>query len=781
MSIKALQDYTIYAKYAKYNNELKRRETWDEQVDRVFSMHERKFQPYMENETFKQAFVKAKELVKKKRVLGSQRALQFGGPSIEAHNAKLYNCCVTYIDRPRAFQEVMYLLLCGCGVGFSVQNCHIKSLPSVRRRSSETATFVIGDSIEGWADAIGVVLNSYFENGIYPEYSGKTVEFDYSLIRPEGAHISGGFKAPGPKGLQQAINRIENVIERQLGDNTEAIRLRPIDVYDILMHASDAVLSGGVRRSATICIFDHFDDEMLKAKTGNWFVENPQRGRSNNSVLLVRNKISKSRFKEIMTSVKEFGEPGFVFAEDEGVLYNPCVEIGLYPSLEVDGNWYSGVQFCNLCEINGKQCKTEELFYEACEAVAVIGTMQAAYTDFPYLGEITEAITRKEALLGCSITGMMDSPDILFDPEIQRRGAEIIKETNRKIAEIIGINQSARTTCVKPAGSTSCILGTASGIHPHHAKRYFRRVQANKLEFPLQEFEKHNPLAVETSVWSNNNTDKVITFICEVPSGSIIKNQISAITLLERVKLTQQNWVTYGTNTELCSRPHLRHNVSNTIIALPEEWDELTEYIYENREWFAGISLLPASGDKDYPQAPFCSVPSLAEYTKKYGEGGLFASGLIVDGLKAFKGNLWEACDSALGMGKPIEVIEEPKQPTEPKLHNVQTNLTPYTEAHTKYLNELLDYIVTYNKYKESADKLDWIRRAKQFSERYFEGDIRLMTYCLKDCHNIKLWNDLTRTYKDIDWSTVVEEEEYTVDVNTLGAQACAGGACEIV
>lgn len=735
MSIKALSDYTVYAKYAKYLPEKQRRETWKEQIDRVFEMHYDKYSQYIEsNSKLQEYFEFAKEAVYKRTVLGAQRTLQFGGKAIQRHNEKLYNCSVTYIDRPRVFQEIMFLLLCGCGVGFSVQNKHTKTIPNIKSRDKGEKTFTIPDSIEGWADAIGIAVNSFFdtEDGLWDEYKGYKIVFDYSKIRPEGAPISGGFKAPGPDGLHKSIDNIIKLITKRLA--VGETRLHNIDLYDIIMHASDAVLSGGVRRSATICLFSPSDEEMAKAKTGSWYYENPQRGRSNNSALLVRDETTKEDFSKLMESVKEFGEPGFVWADSEDVIYNPCVEIGMMPILKTDEGIKTGVQFCNLTEINGKKCNTKEEFFEACKASAILGTIQAGYNEFRYLGEVTEEIVKKEALLGCSITGMMDNYDILFDPKIQREGAELIKEINREVSQMIGINVAARCTCVKPAGSTSCVLGTSSGIHPHHARRYFRRVQANKLEFPVNEFQKHNPLAVEKSVWSNNGTDLVITFLCEVPQGSITKNQMPALDLLNNVKNTQQNWVEYGTNVELCNEEFLRHNVSNTITVEPHEWDDIERFIYRNRRWFAGISLLPASGDKDYPQAPFCTVRTPTEIVREYSDGSVFASGVIVNALNAFDNNLWKACDHAI------------------------------------------------NDWKGTTDEqTNWVRQAKQFAERYFNGDVRSMTYCLKDVHNWKTWCDLKREYKEIDWSSVQETEEFVLDINTTGAQACAGGKCELV
>ena len=422
MSIKALSDYTTYSRYARYRPDKKRRETWKEQVDRVFDMYERKFANLLEsNEEFRSEFNFAKTQVYKKRVLGSQRALQFGGAPIEKHNAKMYNCAFGYIDRMEAFQETMYLLLCGVGVGFSVQNKHIEHLPEFRSRvRNGKKRYVIEDSIEGWADSIGVMLSSYCANtkdATFPEYVGSAVEFDYSNIRPAGAQITGGFQAPGPAGLKASHEKLVELLDKA---TEQSNRLKPIQAYDIIMHMSDAVLSGGVRRSATICLFSPDDMEMINAKTGRWHIENPQRGRSNNSALLVRDKTSHKEFAEIMKRTKEFGEPGFIWSESEDIGFNPCCEIALYPQT-VDG--VSGFQFCNLTEGNGKFCKDRESFLQMCRASAIIGTLQASYTDFKYVSKATKQITEHESLLGCSITGMMDNPDILFDEKLQREGA----------------------------------------------------------------------------------------------------------------------------------------------------------------------------------------------------------------------------------------------------------------------------------------------------------------------------------------------------------------------
>lgn len=756
MSIKALQDYTYYSKYARYNKKANRRETWSEAVDRVKNMHLVKYamQIHLHPEV-KEDIEWAFEQSRQKKVLGSQRALQFGGDPILKKNARIYNCTVSFCDRIRFFQEAFWLLLCGCGVGFSVQKHHIAKLPEFsnklpigKKEGKPVKKYLIPDSIEGWSDALGILLASYFPHPEFDMYEGYRVEFDYSLIRPAGSPLSSGSgKAPGPDALRRSLEIIRGLLDNCLNRGQKS--LRPIDAYDIVMHASDAVLSGGVRRSASICLFSPDDEEMVKAKTGNWFIENPQRGRSNNSALLLRGSTKKAEFLKLIESVKEFGEPGFVWSDSTELVVNPCVEIGMWPVCEKTGE--SGWQMCNLCEQNGRKIKTKEDWKIAAKAAAIIGTLQAGYTDFDYLGPVTKRIVEREALLGCSLTGMMDNPDIIFDPATQREIAKYIIKINEELAPKLGIRPCARATCVKPAGTTSCVLGTGSGIHPHHAKRYLRRVQGNLLEVPLLHFKKFNPHAVEKSVWSANETDEVISFCVEVPDGGKTKNDLDAITLLEYVKLTQANWVVAGCVKERCTQPWLMHNVSNTINIRPDEWDSVANFIFDNRKFFAGISLLPISGDKDYPQAPMCAIYSPRELVQMYGDGMPLASGLIVDGLHAFENNLWKACDAVLGQG---ESLNEPV---------IADSVSISLEAHKLH--------------KKWQLKMDWVRRAKQFAERYFDNDIRNMTYCLKDINNWKTWLDLKRSYQDVDYTTMVEEEDNT---KVTQEWACSGQSCEM-
>lgn len=1076
MSVKALQDYIFTAKYACYKEDKKRRETWNEAVDRDEDMMMKKYADKPEvHEDIKWAYSQ----MRKKRVSGSQRALQFGGDPIFKHNVKMYNCAYAPIDKISFFQKCMYCLLCGTGVGFSVQKHHIAMLPKVRKPTKGVREFVVPDSIEGWSDSIGVLLSSYFENGPFPEYFGYEVDIKYHKVRRKGSKIGKtNGKSPGPEPLKKCHQFIKKILDNIVDSGRDFIK--PIEAYDIVMHIADSSISGGIRRSATIALFSVDDEEMYNAKTGDWFYTNPQRGRSNNSAVLVRNKTTWEQFDRVFQSTKQYGEPGFYFADDENmgtnpchnssapvltkdgirtigdikigdeiwsetgwtkvlnkwstgtkrvycyktafgafygtenhrlvsngekieakdcesidllrgpelnnIIHNPqdvmdglvigdgsiyksrkmpcliigkndkdynnseisyligeakdikigwyeiittitpdelpktfertvpdrflygdpnkvcsflrglysangsicggrvtlkatsfdiiesvqfmlssvgiasyytinkptlvnfkngeylckqsydlnisrdinkfdrligfiqkykseklknliagknkstkpeqiskqivsveelgeeevfditvdnkthtywtggcnvsnCCEISFFPYIEWNGKIESDFHFCNLSTINGKKIKSREDLLQAVKAATIIGTLQAGFTDFPYLGPICEAIVQKEALLGVSITGIMDAAELLLDENLQREGAELAKKINEEIAKKININPAARITCLKPEGTTSCVFGTSSGIHPHHARRYFRRVQANTTEPVYQFFKKKNKLACEKSVWSNNNTDDIITFCVDVEKGAILKNDLPAVKMLEIVKNTQVNWVITGTNVDRCIHEKCRHNVSNTINVKEHEWDEVEKYIYNNMEFFTGVSVIPFSGDKDYQQAPFCEVYTPKEIVDNYGDASIFASGLIVDGLKVFDNNLWVACDTVLG----IKTLTEVKSPKE-----IDENAV---------FSEYCKFEKEYAEYEKYLGQVDWIRRAKQFAERYFNNDVKKMTYCLKDVKNWKHWCDLKREYKDMDYTEMVEEEDNTKPTDLI---ACSGGSCEI-
>lgn len=923
--LEEMANFVFTSKYARYSEKAKRRETWEEAVSRVEGMHLKKFS-YLSKED-KDQIIEAFNSVRAKLVVPSMRSMQFGGQSIEAHEARGYNCSVRHIDSARAFAEVFYLALCGCGIGIGLQKQFLNRLPDLVSSEDKTGIvvpYVITDTIEGWADSIEALLNCYFKN---TAFTGRKIVFDYSRIRRKGSKIkTGGGKAPGYKPLKNALSKVKHLLD-DLIETQSLSRLRSIDVCDIICHCSDAVLAGGVRRSALAMIFDKGDDLMMNAKTGDWFDENPQRARGNNSVLLLRNETSEQDFIDVLNKSKEFGEPGFVFANDNRQLLNPCqpswapiltktgvktlssiregdeiwsetgwtkvtkkwstgikkvyrygttagcfygtenhklvskgakvearncetVDIltgkfdtsvsidtqdvmdglvfgdgtvhkasnnlvnlcigendsdylsseikdlivkarpglhdyayevktticaaeipktfnreipdrfiyggrnkvcgflrGLYTAngsicgervtlktssfrvvekvqlmlssigiksyfttnksktvefsngsyeckqsydinitsdrqkfysiigfiqkyktekleqilsktssqtggkvsydvisteliseeevfdITVDNDPHTywtgglnvsncfevnfipetddevcGVQMCNLTSINGAKTVDKETFLKQAQHAALIGTLQAAYTDFKYLSRASKLITEQEALLGVSITGIMDNPQILLDKEAQKEAALLSVATNEEWAKKIKINPAARVTVIKPEGTSSIVLGASSGIHPHHARDYFRRVQCNKIDNIYQFFKIYNPEHCEESVWSANKTDDVVTFPVSISEKAMVKSDLNAIKHLEIIKSTQENWVNYGTSKS--NKKPIKHSVSCTVLVEEDEWASVAKYLYDNRQSFTAVSLLPKTGDKIYQQAPMEAILS---------------------------------------------------------------------------------------------------------------------------------------------------------------------------
>lgn len=725
---KFLAEAKFYEGYSRFVQSIGQYETWNEAVDRVMNTHRKKYEHLLGNPEFENMLDKITKFYKERKILGSQRALQFGGEQLLKHEAKLYNCLSSVANRPSFFNEFFYFLLCGCGVGYSIQKHHVSQLPKIQHRKKNVRFYTIEDSIEGWSDSIAVLLSSFFVGGgIYQEFEGKTVYFDSSKIRPKGSKISGGFLAPGPEPLILSLSKIESLLNSRAEDGY----LRPIDVYDICCHIADSVLSGGVRRSATIALFSKDDEEMMTAKTGNWFTENPQRARSNNSVMLKRNETTFEDFQSIMKFIKEYGEPGFVFVDNLEHTFNPCLEIGMYT--EMNGEY--GFQGCNLVEQNGELVDSEETFYEMCEAASALATLQAGYTNFRYVSDITKKIFEREALLGVSLTGWANKPNILLVPEVMQRGAEIVKRTNAKVAKLIGINPAARTTCVKPAGNASTLLGTAPATQGEHSSRYFRITQMNKLSSVAKAMVDTNPYMVEESIWSSTKSDYVIYWPITASKGSILKKDLNGVKFLEMVKSIQQNWVIPGTNENLCVDKTIRHNVSNTTLVNPDEWDEVMKYVFDNKEYFTGVSFIAASGDKDYAQAPYTEVKTASEIVKLYGDGAMFASGLIVDSNKGFR-DLWEACYIARFNGQECGEMKD-----------IQS---------------------------------DWVRRFEKFSNNFFDGDQSKAEYCLKDVHLLHKWNKISKNLVEFDFRNYLKEQTL-IDVDTMGAAVCSPTqGCEI-
>ena len=565
-----LSDITVHMKYARFLPKKERRETWKELVTRNKKMHIKKYPDLKEeiNEAYKYVY--------DKKVLPSMRSMQFGGKPIEVAPNRIFNCAYLPIDDWHSFSEVMFLLLGGTGVGYSVQKHHVENLPEIKKPSSKRSRrFLIADSIEGWADAVKALVKSYFEGGT-------RLRFDFSDIRPKGsALLTSGGKAPGPQPLKECLIKIEGIFEhKEDGD-----KLETIEVHDIICHIADAVLSGGIRRAALISLFSADDEEMLAAKTGNWWEQNPQRGRANNSVTLMRHRITKEYFADLWERVQASGcgEPGFYFTNDKDWGTNPCCEIALRP-----------YQFCNLTEINVSDVETQEEYEGRAKAAAFIGTLQAAYTDFHYLRDIWQRNTEKDALIGVSMTGIASANVLDMD---MKKATDVVRKENRRVAKKLGIKPASRATCVKPAGTTSLTLGTSSGIHAWHDDHYIRRIRVGKAEPIYTYLLINHPELVEDEYFRPHDT-AVISVPQKAPQGSITRQE-SALQLLKRVKKVSDEWVKGG---------HVRgqntHNVSATISIKDSEWIDVGEWMWENRNCYNGLSVLPHDGGT-YIQAPF--------------------------------------------------------------------------------------------------------------------------------------------------------------------------------
>ena len=569
-STKILSEITVYMKYAKFLPNKNRRETWTELVTRNRKMHLKKY-PELKDE-----IMNAYKLVLKKKVLPSMRSMQFAGKPIEISPNRVYNCAYVPIDDWRAFSETMFLLLGGTGVGYSVQKHHVDELPEIRKPNPKRSRrYLIADSIEGWADAVKILMKSYF-------FGGSKLQFDYTDIRPKGARlVTSGGKAPGPQPLKECLVKIEGLLkEKQDGD-----KLSTLEVHDIVCHIADAVLAGGIRRAALISLFSAHDDEMIACKSGNWWELNPQRGRANNSAVLMRHKITKEFFLDIWKRVElsGAGEPGIYLSNDKDWGTNPCCEIALRP-----------FQFCNLCEVNVSNIESQEDFDERVKAAAFIGTLQAGYTDFHYLRPVWQRTTEKDALIGVSMTGIGSGTVLGYD---MKAAAKIVKEENIRVAELIGINKAARCTTVKPAGTTSLTLGTSSGIHAWHNDYYIRRIRVGKNESIYKYLSVQHPELVEDEYFRPHDT-AVISVPQKAPEGSIMRTE-SPFQLLERVKKVAQEWIKPGHRAGSNS-----HNVSATISLREHEWDAAGEWMWENKDHYNGLSVLPYDGGT-YTQAPF--------------------------------------------------------------------------------------------------------------------------------------------------------------------------------
>jgi ribonucleoside-diphosphate reductase alpha chain len=580
-SNKFLSELVAYRTYAKHLSAFNRRESLEETLNRNLTMYLEKY-PKLSRD-----IIKAFKQVHDFNVMPSMRSLQFGGEAIFRNNVRLFNCSFANITYPRIFAEALFLLLSGTGFGYSVQKHHINQLPPIKKPKEE-GIYIVHDSIEGWAEALNQLMSAYFYGAIRPI-------FDFSKVRQKGSYlVTTGAKAPGPDPLKRMLEKVEELLRLSIGR-----KLGSLEVHDTICLIADCVLSGGIRRAALICLFDRTDNSMLTSKHGSWWEKYPHRARANNSAVLPRHETTYEEFKNVfdMCVASNAGEPGFLFTNDLDWGTNPCAEIGLQSN-----------QFCNLTTTNLTGIKNEKDFHNRVYAAALLGTLQAGFTDFPYLSDKWRTVTESEALIGCSFTGIADAKNL--SAEDLQKAAKLVLEVNEKYARKIGTNLAARTTAIKPEGTASCVLGSSSGIHARHSEFYLRRVRMNKDDELARYLMKVVPELVEDDVFSPSGV--VVTIPQESPEGSIVRQSETALNLFDRVKHYYNNWVLPGHRDGANT-----HNISCTINYKPEEVTILLETLWKDRFQYAAVSLLPFS-DTIYQQAPFedCNKEIFEKYNK---------------------------------------------------------------------------------------------------------------------------------------------------------------------
>lgn len=598
LGLEALSAVTIFSKYAKYIPELQRRETWNEIVNRYLAMMIKKY-PKLEEQIMFNG-----QMIRDKKVLPSMRALQFAGAAAEVNNSRIYNCCYLPIDSIHGFSETMFLLLGGTGVGYSVQKHHVEQLPAIQKVGKKR-NYLIEDSIMGWADAVKVLMKAYLEGKFMPV-------FDFRAIRHKGARlVTAGGKAPGPEPLKICLAHVQAILDRK----QEGEKLTPLECHDILCHIANSVLSGGIRRSAMIALFSHDDEEMITCKYGNWWELNEQRGRANNSAVLLRGAIEKEEFQSLWHRIElsNSGEPGIYWTNNLEWGTNPCCEIALRP-----------FQFCNLCEINASDVASQEDLNNRATVAAFFGTLQAGFTDFHYLRPIWQKTTQKDALLGIGMTGIASGEVLKYNLEA---AAHIAKLTNSLVSEMIGTNEAARVTCIKPSGTTSCVLGTSSGIHAWHNDHYLRTIRFNKNEDIAAYLMVNHPELCEDDELRPQDT-LCVRIPIKAPEGSILRTE-TAIDTLERVKKFSKEWIkpghingenTHNVSATISIDKSRMYNAQefmkgNTPVELMDEWEVVGEWMWDNKEFYNGLSVLPYFGGS-FVQAPFEDITK-EEYEKR--------------------------------------------------------------------------------------------------------------------------------------------------------------------
>jgi ribonucleoside-triphosphate reductase len=563
-----LSDIVVHMKYARYVPELQRRELWSEICERYGNMMIERY-PHME-----EAIRENLQFVLDKKVLPSMRAMQFAGSAIARNNSRIYNCAYLPVDDIRAFSEAMFLLLGGTGVGYSVQLHHIDNLPPVQK-GQKRKRFLVGDSLEGWADAVRVLLKGYFGESEY------VPDFDFSDIRPKGARlITAGGKAPGPEPLKICIAHLAAILDRK----KDGEKLTSLECHDMMCHIANAVLAGGIRRSAMIALFSYEDEDMLTCKFGRWWELNEQRGRANNSVVLPRDTTTREEFFRLWKKIRlsGSGEPGFYFTNDVDWGTNPCCEIALKP-----------FQFCNLCEINVSDVADQEDLNARARAASFFGTLQAGFTNFHYLREVWKTTTESDALIGVGMTGIASRRVLDLD---LREAAEEVKRTNLRVSGEININFAARCTTIKPSGTSSLVLGTSSGIHAWHNDYYLRRIRIGKNEALYQYLAQAHPELLEDDAL--NSKQAVICIPQKAPEGSITREE-DVMDLLERIRKFNLEWVRNGYRNGANA-----NNVSATVSMREADWDRVGEWMWENKASYNGLSVLPFDNGS-YSQPPF--------------------------------------------------------------------------------------------------------------------------------------------------------------------------------
>jgi len=725
-----LSQLKLHSDYLKWNARVDRYETWGEACADVLDTHRIRYGEAVE--PILQAVLPS---IQRMEFLPSMRHLQFRGEQILRNHARLYNCCATYAYSPDVFHKGFFVLLSGAGLGVSMRRKFIEQLPPLERRNGQSKVFTIADSIEGWADGAKTLLSSYCRHrSLDPEWFGHRVVFDYSLIRPKGSPITGGFLAPGPDGLRQSFDRIGAMLDEAIGTK-DRNPFSSLLAYDLFMHLSDAVLSGGIRRSAMNILVDPDDEDLIHAKTGEWRLTHPWRARSNNSVGLMRHSFSLDELRQWLSHNQGDNDLGLVFLSHEDDIFNPCYEIGFNFYERIADRSEAVFQFCNLNEINASACIDDqgafsrEKFLALCRMAAMLGTLQAGYADFPMLGRQTEEMVAGEALLGVSVTGWMCRPE-LFDEALLVEGAHVVQATNREVAQGIGIRPAARATTVKPSGNASVVLQTSPGIHPEHARRYFRIMQLARNTPTALWLAAHHPEMLEPSRWSATDSDYAVFVPCENPPGVITKKDMQGVRHLRLIELVRESWVAAGKTAALCYRSTTSHNVSNTVIL--DDLDAVTRYVFDHQDHFTALSFLAPTGDKDYAQAPYTEVLDEEEFTAAYGPHSEELRSLVHAGLAAFDGDLWKACDHLLHPGDEL----------------------PPPQA-------------------------EWIESAREIAIRLSAGEIKHWVYALKDRFLLDKWTTIQMKFKDMpDLGTVLRQPP-AIDVQQTNALACHAEYCD--